>query len=426
MKENLQRARRVAALAALITLLLAAAKGLVGWFIGSPALMADALHSGTDMVALGASWFGLYIASRPPTQRFPYGFYRAETLGAMVASALIILLGGRFLWEGVSKFGTPSELRLSGAGLVTAAASIVVALGLYLWQKRTSLATGSQSLSATAEEVRLDMGTSGAVFVALLCSRFRIPYVESLVTFLISGLVLRAGVRNLWTTVLTLMDASIDPELEKEVTRIIEDVPGVRRVEQIRARKSGPFYFVEGHVEVKATMDVMRSHALSHSVQEEVRRQKPRVEGVVLHVEPYHSEVQRVLVPVDSGEGPGAPVSKHFGRAPFFLVATLRGAEIKDYAVEPNAFREKVVRAGLAVIRSFVRERELDAVLVREIGEIAFHGLRDEFVDLYRAPEASAAEALAAFARGKLEVLPEPTHTSEEKLPRGEQLAEEG
>jgi len=107
-------------------------------------------------------------------------------------------------------------------------------------------------------------------------------------------------------------------------------------------------------------------------------------------------------------------------------VATLRGAEIEDYAVEPNAFRQKVVRAGLAVIRSFVKERELDAVLVREIGEIAFHGLRDEFVDLHRAPEGSAAEALEAFARGKLEVLPEPTHTSEEKLPRGEPLAEGG
>ena len=417
MKEDLQRARRVALLAALVTLGMAVGKWLVGSLVNSPALMADALHSATDMVALGASWFGLTIALRPPSRRFPYGFYRAETLGAMVASGLIIFLGGRFLWQSVSRLGAPSELRFSAAGLATSAISVFVALGLYLWEKKTSRLTGSQSLAATAEEVKLDMLTSAAVFVALLCSQYRIPYVEGLVTLAIAGLVLWAGFTNMWTAMLSLMDASIDPEMEREVTEIIEGISGVREVEQLRARKSGPFYFVEGHVKVKGTMDVVHSHGLAHQAQAEVREKKPRVEAVVLHMEPYHSELQRVLVPVASDEGLGAPASGHFGRAPFFLLATLRGMEIEDFRVEPNEFREKVMRAGLGVVRSFVRQRGLDAAIVKEIGEIAFQGLRDSAVEIYKTSEATAADALSAYQHKKLPLLTEPTHSSEQNLP---------
>lgn len=416
MKDNLTRARRVAFIAALVTMAMAAGKYGVGVLVGSRALQADALHSGIDMIALGTSWFGLYIAGRKATERFPYGFYRAETLAALLGSGLIIFLGVRFAIESVQRLGAPPVAQFTGAGLAVAGISVFVALGLYLWEKRTSLATGSQSLGATAEEVRLDMGTSIAVFVALICSRYSIPYVEGIVTLLISGLVLYAGFGNLWSAVLSLMDASVDPELEREVAQIIADVPGVRGVEKIHSRRSGPFYFVEGHVDVRPQMDVERSHALAHRAAETVREKRPRIEGVVLHIEPYRGQVQRALVPVESGEGLDAPLCPHFGRAPFFVLARLRDGAIEDVEVEENEFQDRQLRAGLAVIREFVESRDLDVVLVREVGEIAFHGLRDSAVGIYRAPEGTAREALEAYARSEVRLLPEPTHSSDRKI----------
>jgi cation diffusion facilitator family transporter len=420
MKDNLSRARRVALVAALVTMAMAVGKYVVGLIVGSRALQADALHSGIDMIALGTSWFGLYIAGRRPTERFPYGFYRAETLAAMVGSGVIILLGGHFALESVRRVGTPREVQFSAAGLAVAAISVFVALGLYVWEKRTSVATGSQSLGATAEEVKLDMGTSAAVFVALLCSRYRIPYVEGIVTLAISALVLYAGFGSMRTAVLSLMDASVDPELEGQVARIIADVPGVRGVEQIRSRRSGPFYFVEGHVDVKPRMDVERSHALAHRAAEAVRERLPRIEGVVLHIEPWRGRTQTVLVPVESDDGLDATISTHFGRSPFFLVAHLDGDELQETAVEENTLRDRSLRVGLGVIRTFLKEHDLDAVLLREIGEIAFHGLRDDAVGIYRAPEGSARGALEQYAAHNLELLPDPTHSSEERVEEGD------
>ncbi|MFW6119048.1 MAG: cation diffusion facilitator family transporter [Planctomycetota bacterium] len=415
-RANLRRARRVAGLAAAVTLTLAVTKWAVGSFANSPALQADAVDSTTDTLALATSWIGLRIAAREPTEQFPYGFYRAESLGALIISALIMAMGGRYLWEGLRRFGEVPRLEHSLIGLAAAAVSIAVALGLYLWERKVGRETGSQSLTATAEEVKLDMGKSGAVFVALICSHYRLPYVESMVTLLISGAVIYAGFRNMRTAVLSLMDAQIAPELEQKVADIIANVNGVRYVELVRARRAGPFYFIEGHVHVTPGLDVRRSHALAHEAQDAIREAEPRVEGVVLHVEPYHSETEGVLVPISSDGGLSARVCEHFGRAPYFLLATVKDEEVKESHVEENDFQERVVRAGLAVIREFVEERELGSVIVREIGEIAFHGLRDNAVDLFRVGDVTAGEALEAYGRGELEVLPEPTHTSDEKV----------
>jgi len=114
MRQSLCQARRVAGLAALFTMPMAAGKALVKHLTGSAALLADALHSSTVMLALAASWFGLYLASRPPCERFPYGFYRARTLGALVASGVILNPGGELLWSGVGRLSHAGGGHLPG------------------------------------------------------------------------------------------------------------------------------------------------------------------------------------------------------------------------------------------------------------------------------------------------------------------------
>ena len=78
-----------------------------------------------------------------------------------------------------------------------------------------------------------------------------------------------------------------------------------------------------------------------------------------------------------------------------------------------NALRAKQARVGLATTKRVLASRELDVVLTHEIGEIAFHALRDHYVDVYAAPEGTVGDALAAFAGHELPSLAEPTHASE-------------
>lgn len=416
MKEPLVKARQTAARAAGFVALLIAAKGIAGAVSGATALLADALHSTTDLLAVLTSWFGLRLASREPTRRFPYGFYRAETFAALAASGVILYLGVRLLWRGIHNLTTVPALSHAGVAIATAIASAGAALALSIWEKRVSRETGSQSLAVTADDTRLDALTSLGVFVALVAAQFKVPGVEGAATILISAIVLSVGVKNARASMLSLMDASVDPDLERDIIKVLLEMPEVHHVEKVRARRSGPFYFVEGHIHVARSMDVMRSHALTHEAQRTIREKKPQVEGVILHVEPHREKTRRVLVPIVSEEGMAASLERHFGRAAWFLIATFDGTRLVDHKVERNPFRDKKVRAGLAVVNWLVDEMKISAAILREVGEIAYHTLRDHYVEVFRASDGTAKDVLDAYAAGQLKLLPEPTHSSERKI----------
>ncbi len=413
---SLLRAKHAVAIAIGITLLLASAKAVVGLAAGSSVLAADAVNSAGDLLAIGSTFFGLLLCLKKPTRKFPYGFYRAESLAALLTSGIIVYVGAVLLVEGFRRLEGVPSLAHPVMALTTAAISAAVSLMLSIWMKRIGRETGSQSLLAIGDDARVDMVIASAVVVTLAAVTYGVRYIEGVVTILISIAVLWTGLKNARQVVLSLMDAAVDPELERDIIAMLEEMPGVRALEKLRARRSGPFYFVDGHVNVAGSMDVSRSHKLTHSAERAIRERHPQVEAVVLHVEPYKVGSKHILVPVEEPVGPSTSVSAHFGRAPCFLFAEVEGDKVKSTAVEVNPFQQKEVRAGMAVISRFVKEKHLDAVLVRNIGQIAYHALHDNYVEIFRTDAEAAPEALKLYAAGELSFLSEPTHSSEEKL----------
>jgi len=209
-----------------------------------------------------------------------------------------------------------------------------------------------------------------------------------------------------------LLDASLNPDLELRASEIAKQVPGVMDVEQLKLRQAGPFCFGIAHVQLRKSVDVTRAHEVAHEVVRSVRNEIPQVENLTVHLEPYHPEIQTVMVPV-SDNNMDAVVSEHFGRAKFFLFATVSSKGVAHVEYMANTACKMHARAALAVIKEALKNRKVDAVLTREIGEIAFHALRDYYVDIYSAPEESAGEVLDRFLNQDLVRLLKPTHTSE-------------
>jgi len=101
--ESLKQGQKVAITATIAILLLAVAKLVTGYLFDSRILIADAFHSGVDVLAVFASWFGLWLASRKESARFPYGLYKAETFVTLVIGVLVIWAGFENLIEGYRK-----------------------------------------------------------------------------------------------------------------------------------------------------------------------------------------------------------------------------------------------------------------------------------------------------------------------------------
>ena len=409
---NLAAGIRVAAAATTLTLLLAIVKGVFGHLRHSPALTADAVHSGADVLAIFASWVGLKLAQRPPTRRFPFGLYRAETLASLLVSAIILIAGiGLLIGSAWALLRGGSPLTHSAEVIVVAAVSAVLSFGIYTWEKRVGHQIHSQSLLANADESRIDILTSAAVFVGTFASFLGIGHLESLVAAGLSVLIIWLGAKHGRLAIFALLDASLDSELEQRAADVARQVQGVLGAPQVRLRRAGPFCFGIANIRVRKSIDVARAHELAHRVAKAVRDAIPQIETITVHQEPFQPEEQTVMVPADE-DRMDAAVSEHFGRARFFLFATVSPRGIHNTQWIPNPWRGEMARAGLAVIRETLQSRRIDAVLTRQMGEISFHTLRDHYVDIYAAPEGTVADALARFAEKALSPLEQPTHVS--------------
>jgi cation diffusion facilitator family transporter len=197
--DQLKKGQKVALWATAVTLLIAALKAVVGGLFHSKVLVADAFHSAADTVAILASAFGLWLASREKSRRFPYGLYKAETLVTLVIGALISWAGIELLLDGYHKLlSRPPLIRFPVLPVAVSAVSMAVAFVIARKERETGRAINSQSLLANAAESMLDIVSSMVVLFGILMAYWQIRYVEGAVIILISVLVLKLGLESAW------------------------------------------------------------------------------------------------------------------------------------------------------------------------------------------------------------------------------------
>jgi len=412
---DLKLGQRVALTASFFTLGLAVMKGLIGQLFGSEVLVADAFHSGADLLAIFASGFGLWLASKHKSAKFPYGLYKAETfisfligVGIMWAGFEILLDGYRKLRIAISPAGFP--VMPVSASIVSLNASFFIARR----EKKVGRQINSQSLMINASESFLDIIVSGVVLVGILLHYARIPYVEGTVIMAISLLIFKLGLTSIWTSFLALMDANLDPKLQSEIEEKVNEIYGVKGVGDIRIRQAGPFKMVECKIETSATLPLYRAHELADQVEDFIVNSYSHIESVFIHVEPAKDEVVSAIIPVKDINGMDSRVHGHFGRAPYFVILKIGEGKTRIEDFYSNSFLGESQHVGIRVIKAIIKYK-LDILFTSKVGELSFYMLKNNFVDIYRIEEGIAVrEALQRYKTGELQKISQPTHLLEE------------
>ena len=413
--ESLKRGRRIAFISSLLSLLLAVMKGVIGYLFGSHVLIADAFHSGADLLTHAASGFGLWIASRGKTTKFPYGLYRAETLACLIVGGFIVVAGIEIFREGYHRlFHLEPVKSFPVLPVVASIISSVTAFFVAKMELKVGKSIGSQSLIATSREAFLDIFTSLIVLIGILLAYFRIPYVEGAVIILISLLLFKLGIENIWSSLLVLMDANLDPELQFELEKKANEIYGVKGVSDVKIRQSGPFKMVECVIKTRPSLPLYRAHELANKVEDLIAKDYEQIESVFVHVEPLKDEVITAIVPVQDIKGMDSLISDHFGRAPYFVIVRLENGNMDIEDFYTNEFLNEKGHIGIKVVRAIIKYR-LDLVFVSNIGEITYYMLKDSLVDIYKAEEGlSVKEVMQRYRLNQLEPITEPTHPVEE------------
>jgi cation diffusion facilitator family transporter len=405
---SLKKGQDLARQAVFLETFLAGAKLLVGIVSQSTVLLSDAFHSLSDLLNVFTSWLGLKIAGRQPDEKFPFGYYKAENLGALLISGLIIYTAGEMFFHGWQRLYSFSDVKIPLLALAVSLADALILFFFGRYEIKIGKQVNAQSLVAMGEENRTHIFSSMAVFIGILASIYHIPLVEGLVTLIIASLILKIGLENIKEAVFSLMDVSPGKKVEKKVKKLIISFPGIEEVLSLRLRKTGPFIFGEVRVGIRRKVPTSRIHQITQKLAEEVRRKLPQVISLSVAVEPFASSYRHLVIPVGKKGSLDVPVVDKFGRAPFLLFVNLYKDKVKGFYFLPNPFLKRKVRAGLALAKLVVKQKS-DILLTPEIGEIAFHTLNSNLVDIYRLEGKTAQETVAKFLAGKLKPIQRPT-----------------
>ncbi len=413
--QRLERGQRIALTATLLTLLLAVIKGVVGHRFDSPLLVADAVHSLGDVVTIAASGFGLWLAARKKSEKFPYGFYKAETLASLFIGVFVLVAGIEMAREGYDRFfHTGVVTGFPFLPVMACIFSIILNFILARKEREIGLSINSLSLQIKAGDTQLDMYVSCAVLVGLLLAYLHIPHVEGSLILVISLLIIKLGGETVWVCLLSLLDANLDPEMRDEITARIGSIHGVMGTPHVRVRRSGPFRMVECTIESSPNLPLYRAHELADKIEDTITAEYRDIETVFVHVEPSRHKTVTALVPVADMNGLNSRIHEHFGRAPYFVILRIRDNDVEIVDFYLNEFLGEKLHIGVKIIKSLLHS-SLNLLFTRRIGELSYYMLKENFIDIYTVDkELPVGEIVLAFRENRLSRLTTPTHLLEE------------
>jgi cation diffusion facilitator family transporter len=417
--DRLKEGQRVTKNVILVSLILVVFKGIIGFFSGSVALISDAVHTGADSITTFASWFGLKIAERKPTEKFPYGYYKAETIATFFICIFLLFAGYELITESYSKLFILPILQIPYWALAICLISAVLAFFVAKYERKIGEEINSQSLITIAQESRIDILISLVVFLGILSTHFKIPYVEGIVGILISLMIFKVALENGKNAIYSLMDVNPSQDIEERIKKLIKKIPGVESFEDLKLRRAGPFIFGDVKIKTKKFLTVKRAHEISDNIENKIKKEISQIESFNIHIEPSKKERQKLVIPVNNKNGFKSKVSNHFARANYFIFIDMDGKNVKSHYFKENKYKRKKVRAGLFFIQNVILNERVDEVITKQIGAISFHTLRDNLIDIYLAKKNTVEKNVNDFVNDKLERLKEPTKKlGQEKVER--------
>jgi cation diffusion facilitator family transporter len=335
---SLERSEKAAFLSIILNTSLTLIKYILASLSGSVALMADAIHSLTDVISSASVLMGIKLSKRR-SKTFPYGLYKVENLVSLAMSLLIFLAGYEIFRETFTHHAPLVVERIPWAigGVILA---ILATYFFSRYEMHIGRQINSPSIIADAEHVKTDMLSSLIILIGLVGGLFQIPLLDKGAALVILIFIARTGYRILVDSIRVLLDASLDFETMDQVKTIILTDPRIEKIKGLWGRNSGRYKFIEADLMLNVK-DLQKAHVITDKIAERIREKIPHVDHVLIHYEPIRKETITFAVPLADDK---ETISEHFGEAPYFSIITLQtknGAIVKQEFLNNPYLREE-------------------------------------------------------------------------------------
>lgn len=258
----------------------------IGLLSRSHALVADGLHSLSDL--LGD--FVVLVANRfsgdASDAKHHYGHYRYENAASLIIGLILLLVAGGMLYQGMQAVLHPQNLEApQSIALWIAGCALIAKEGLFRYMLAVAQRVRSSMLVANAWHARSDAASSLVALAGIGGSLLGWPILDPIAAIIVGLFVLRMGLKFTWGALDDLMDRAATEDENAQITALIRNTPDVLGLHDMRTRRVGDLILVDAHIEVDGSLSVRQGHDIALAARNRVLTAMPQVLNVMTHID---------------------------------------------------------------------------------------------------------------------------------------------
>lgn len=291
MKERYSTAKKITLIGALVNTFLGIFKCVGGFLFQSHALIADGLHSFSDLLIDTVVIFASKYGSQHADHSHPYGHQRIETAATFILAQLLVATGALIAWDAIEELWHQTHDIPTDLALVFAIVSVVANELLFYITRKIGEKIKSDLIIANAWHHRSDAASSLVVVAGIVGSLLGFTMLDGVAAVIVGLLIIQMGVSYGWRSIKELVDSAVDQKKLQDIETVIRSIPGVNKIHQLRTRSMGGDIYVDVHVLVSPFISVSEGHFIAQLVHHDLLKTMPEVKDVTVHIDPEDDEI---------------------------------------------------------------------------------------------------------------------------------------
>ncbi|APZ41919.1 cation diffusion facilitator family transporter [Acidihalobacter ferrooxydans] len=366
--------RRVTLVGATVNVVVSVAQIAGGVFAQSQALIADGLHTLSDLISDAVVLFAAKHGSQDADEDHPYGHRRIETLGSVfvglallgVALGIGYSAGERLLHP--ATLSNPEPLALAFAAL-----AIVAKESLYHYTVYVARRVRSNLLRANAWHHRSDVFSSLVVFAGIGGALLGFRYLDAVAALVVAVMIVRIGWQLATSGVRELVDTALDPEDVAKLRQAILDTDGVSGLHMLRTRRMGGEALADVHILVNSRISVSEGHRISEAVEQRLLSEFEEMKDVIVHIDPEDDEREAACATLPQRSELLARLREQWADIPIARRLENVGLHYLNGHVHIELFVPLREAPELEEAKTFARELKAACKRVPEVGEVTVY-----------------------------------------------------
>ncbi|MBQ3335197.1 MAG: cation transporter [Eubacteriaceae bacterium] len=286
-EEKLQIANRVSIIGIVVNILLTVFKLIAGIVGRSGAMVSDAIHSSSDVLATLVVMVGINLSGKDSDAEHPYGHDRIESVAAIILAGILFFTGAMIGYNAINQLISGEAIETPGMlAVVAAIVSIVVKEAMYWYTRAAAKKIDSAAMKGDAWHHRSDALSSVGSLIGIVGARLGFAFMDPLAAGIISLLIIKVAFDVAKESIDNILDTSAPDEIEEKLRKAVMEYPKVKGVDDLKTRRFGNGYYLDLEIAMDGDLTLRESHEAAEAVHAGLERRFPKIKHCMIHVNP--------------------------------------------------------------------------------------------------------------------------------------------